>query len=200
MDYQTAQIAETLKKARQEKGLSQRALSERVGITQSQISKIENGTVDMRLSTLIELARTLEFELTLVPRKTLPAVQSVVRSSAPRRVRTDLSAVKELQRLTENINKFSSQFKTSKEFARLQHYVRDIERMQRQLTDSGALREINKTLQALKTFEESAKTTNAILKSAEKTEALRNKLVHSMTLPEKATPKPAYSLEEGDDG
>ncbi|MEQ9060816.1 MAG: helix-turn-helix domain-containing protein [Gammaproteobacteria bacterium] len=200
MDYQTAQIAERLKKARHEKGLSQRALSERVGIPQSQISKIENGAVDMRLSTLVELARTLELELILVPRKTLPAVQSVVRSSAPRRVSVDPSVVKELKRVRENANRFAAQFAKLNEFARLQNELRDIERMRAQILDSAPLRELNQSLKKLKAFQENDEAMKALRKTAEQAAAFRNQLAHSAAAFENVLPKSAYSLEEGDDG
>ena len=82
MNYTIAHIAEKLKVARQAKGLSQSKLSQLAGVPQSHISKIENGAVDLRLSSLIELSRVLELELTLVPRTALPAINSIVRSSA----------------------------------------------------------------------------------------------------------------------
>jgi len=80
MNYTITHIADKLKAEREARGLSQLALSKLAGIPQSHISKIENGTVDLRLSSLIELARVLGLELMLVPRKALPAVKSIVRS------------------------------------------------------------------------------------------------------------------------
>ena len=80
-------LAKALKNAREDKNLSQRALSQRTGIPQGQISKIENATVDLRASTLIELARALDLELMLVPRKHVTSVSSVIgagRSSVSR--------------------------------------------------------------------------------------------------------------------
>jgi len=79
MGYAITHVTDQLKAARKERGLSQRALSKLAGVPQSHISKIENGTVDLRLSSLIELARVLGLELMLVPRKALPAVKSIVR-------------------------------------------------------------------------------------------------------------------------
>ncbi len=81
MDHSIQHIAQALKKARQAKGLSQRALSRRVGIPQGHISRIENAAVDLTLSSLIQLSRALHLELMLVPRKLIPAVQSLVRSA-----------------------------------------------------------------------------------------------------------------------
>ena len=76
--YKFEHITDRIKDARKKKGLSQRELSERSGVPQSHISRIENGAVDLRLSSLIELARTLDMELLMIPRKAVPAVQSVV--------------------------------------------------------------------------------------------------------------------------
>lgn len=83
MTYATEDIIRTLKEAREAKGLSQRALSTRIGVPQSHISKIETGGADIRISSLIEIARALDLELKLVPRKAVPAVDTVVRSTAP---------------------------------------------------------------------------------------------------------------------
>ena len=76
MPYTAEQIAHTLRSARRAGKLSQRALSARTGVPQSHISKIENGAVDLRVSSLVELARVLDLELMLVPRKTVSAVQA----------------------------------------------------------------------------------------------------------------------------
>lgn len=81
MNYSTEHISEALKTARKRKGLSQRALGKLAGVPQSHISKIESGAVDLRLSSLIELARVLDLELTLVPRKASAAVSAVIRST-----------------------------------------------------------------------------------------------------------------------
>ena len=82
MNYATEHIASILKAARESKGLSQRALSAKSGVPQGHISKIENGAVDLRVSSLVALARVLDLELTFVPRMLVPAVQSIVRRSA----------------------------------------------------------------------------------------------------------------------
>jgi len=79
--YRTEHITRILKAARDRKGFSQRELAKKAGVPQGHISKIENGTVDLRASSLVALARVLDLELMLVPRKAVPAVQSIVRSS-----------------------------------------------------------------------------------------------------------------------
>ncbi|MFX8320164.1 helix-turn-helix transcriptional regulator, partial [Acinetobacter baumannii] len=59
MSHGNGEIIEVLRAARQAKQLSQRELSAKAGVPQSHISKIENGGSDIRLSSLIELARAL---------------------------------------------------------------------------------------------------------------------------------------------
>ncbi len=87
MTYATEHIARTLRRAREARGLSQRALGARAGMPQSHISKIEKGAVDLRVSSLVELARVLDLELELVARKALPAVHAIAGSDDAETVR-----------------------------------------------------------------------------------------------------------------
>ncbi len=66
-------VAGSLRRLRKDLGLSQRRLGERIGLTQAQISKIEAGLADPRLSSVVEYARGVGAELMLVPRRTVPA-------------------------------------------------------------------------------------------------------------------------------
>jgi len=77
MIYSIQELAANIKAAREKKGLSQRALSAKVGVPQSHISKIENGKVDLQVSSLIEIARALDLELILIPPRLLAAVQAL---------------------------------------------------------------------------------------------------------------------------
>jgi HTH-type transcriptional regulator / antitoxin HipB len=77
MPRQLEPVATALKAARQKKGWSQRTLAQQVGLPQSHISKIENAAVDLQTTNLIQIARALDLELTLIPRAALPAVQSL---------------------------------------------------------------------------------------------------------------------------
>jgi transcriptional regulator with XRE-family HTH domain len=81
MSYLNDQILESLREARARKGLSQRELSARSGVPQSHISKIESGAVDLRVSSLIALARVLDLELFVAPKKSVPAIKSIIRNS-----------------------------------------------------------------------------------------------------------------------
>lgn len=77
-------IARALKSARVARGWSQRELSARSGLPQAQISRIENSDVDPQISTLLELARSLELDIQLVPRAALTAVQATVKDAVRR--------------------------------------------------------------------------------------------------------------------
>ena len=82
MRYSTDYIYKALKEYRERKGLSQRALTSKTGVPQSHISKIEAGKVDLRLSSLVEMARVLDLELVLVPRHKVPALKSMIQQDS----------------------------------------------------------------------------------------------------------------------
>lgn len=66
-------IARAARARRKSTFTSQRELGRRAGLTQAQISRFESGQVDLRLSSLVELARGLGLEVMLVPRGGVPA-------------------------------------------------------------------------------------------------------------------------------
>lgn len=79
----TQAIAQTLLAARERKGLSQRALAAKLGVRQSYVSRIETASIDPKASSLTEIARALDLELVLIPRRMLPAVQALQRQDEP---------------------------------------------------------------------------------------------------------------------
>ena len=72
------EIAKILREARKAKGMTQAELGAKIGLPQSHISQIESGKVDMRISSLQELARWLDLEPIMVPRILKPAVKSLI--------------------------------------------------------------------------------------------------------------------------
>ena len=81
MPHSIQHLAAEIKAAREKSGLSQRGLSAKVGVPQGHISRIENGAVDLKTSSLIEFARALDLELMLVPRSLVPTVQGLCRGA-----------------------------------------------------------------------------------------------------------------------
>ena len=70
-------FAHKLHEARKAKGLTQKELGAKIGLPQSHISQIEAGRIDIRLSSLLELARLLDLEPMLIPRSLVPAVRAM---------------------------------------------------------------------------------------------------------------------------
>ena len=57
-----AQFAANLRAAREDQGLSQEALGDKVGLHRTEISLLERAGRDPRLGTIVKLARGLEIE------------------------------------------------------------------------------------------------------------------------------------------
>jgi len=68
-----------LKATRVQRGWSQEELGRRAGLPQVHISRIETGRIVPRFDTLLDIVRILGFDLVLIPRSLVPAVQALVR-------------------------------------------------------------------------------------------------------------------------
>lgn len=60
-------ICETLKEERKKNNLTQDELAERLQVKKSFISRIENGKVDIQLSTLLKILEGLGLRMSIVP-------------------------------------------------------------------------------------------------------------------------------------
>ena len=205
------QIIETLKAAREAAGLSQRALASRVGLPQSYISKIEGGGVDIRLGSLIELARVLGLEVKLVPRKAVPAVDSIIRQTAPT-VAHDQQA-----RVREALSKAVAVADRLADFDRLQTLpqIRDAAHLLQHVpVPPEDLEAIRKALEALRPLDhfsldtataeeieavlESPKVRRGLKDAARTLQTVRNRAAHHPAHVSER-PRPAYQLDEEDD-
>jgi len=72
----------TLREARLKRHLTQKELASKLGVRQRQISDLERGAMDPRLSTVENVARALDLELMLIPRHLITAVQGLHRASS----------------------------------------------------------------------------------------------------------------------
>lgn len=72
-------MRQELRAARQGRGWSQAELGSRVGLPQMHISGIESGNVVPRFDTLLDLVRVLGYDMLLVPRALVPAMQALIR-------------------------------------------------------------------------------------------------------------------------
>lgn len=195
MNYAAEYIPRMLKSARQARGLSQRQLSAKSGVPQSHISKIEKGAVDLRVSSLTALARVLDLELTLVPRKMVPAVNSLVRSAKRAGNPPAGLMLKQLRKTLDNITKAHPALK---ELAQLQHQVRALQRFELSKDELDTLSDVDRALQALG---DNTKSRDLFNQALAQIHSLRSALAHSFAdLPQTDSARPAYSLKEDDDG
>ena len=197
MTYPIEEIANTLKEARKGNGLSQRTLSAAAGVPQGHISKIEMGTVDLRISSLIELARALDLELMLVPRKSVPAIQSIVRAGAvappsdPDAVRKTQNA---LVRLRDSIENLPPDALSEREWDQFRRSVRELQNLRLSQDDLAAIRKVSQTLRR---FSSAPANRAALEEPAKKLQQLSNFIAHQKIPP--TAQRPAYSLDEDDD-
>jgi transcriptional regulator with XRE-family HTH domain len=197
MSYQTEHIATAIKDARARKGFSQRDLSANSGVPQAQISKFENGSVDLRISSLVALVRALDLELELIPRKVIPAVRSIVRSTAqPPSV--DVASLTRAQTVFSDLQKSLETINAPfKEVERLQDNLRAIEKIRIPKI------EVPNFERMVKIIEQANRSSLDALKIAQisdQMQLLRNQIAHASVLSEQnLLPKPAYSLDEEDD-
>ena len=70
-------VGRLLALARRARGLSQTELARRLNVTNANISRIEHGS-DLKVSTLIDLARELRLEPLLVPKEHLSSVRGLL--------------------------------------------------------------------------------------------------------------------------
>ena len=199
MTYLTDQILKSLKEARNRKGFSQRELSAKSGVPQSHISKIESGGVDLRVSSLIALARVLDLELELVPKKSIPAVKSIVRSSVntdiaegQRRVQEQLSMFNNAIAKASTLSAFDG---LSKEVASINRLTSQIEHLQPSVKMFEQIESATKAIE--KAFTQNSGLSEAIRNAGAQLRSIRNIATHNPA-PVIAT-RPAYSLDEVDD-
>lgn len=193
-------IAASLKEARAGKSLTQQELGQRVGLPQSHISKIEKGDVDLKLSSLAELARALDLEVKLVPRKALPAVESAVRAQgAAREASRALATLNDQAQLAQRIK---ARFPDLAQVDAYQRAIRNIPSLNFDAPTLKALGEALKPAQRLKKLFDGQGDATLLAKRLEAaTQALstfRNIQVHTPFV-ETQRQLPAYRLEDDDD-
>ncbi len=199
MSYTTEYIAGSLKTARERKEYSQRALSAKVGIPQSHISKIENGAVDLRLSSLVELSRVLDLELTLVPRKKLSAVRAIIRSDDDGHddVQTSRRATNMLRHLIGQIEEQPTELLSEVAVQELQRRARELMHFRLSSNELGYLQEASA---AMNRFLRDTRNLEAVEQAQAQLLMLRNAIVHSAGASSPSLPRPAYRLDDPDHG
>lgn len=193
-------VASTVREARGRKCLTQQELGQRVGLPQSHISKIEKGDVDVKLSSLTEIARALDLEVKLVPREALRAVEGAVRVHAPTvETRRAVASLDEQARLAQRIK---ARFPDLPEAEAFQNAIRSIRSLPLDHAHWQALNEALKSTAQVKKFLDSQGGTAALAKSLNAaTTTLRHFRNIQAQAPNAQGPGqlPAYRLEDDDD-
>ena len=192
-------IAASIKEARLAKSLTQQGLGQRVGFPQSHISKIEKGDVDLQLSSLAEIARALDLEVTLVPRKALPAVEGAVRAHEPLVKASAVAALNEQAQLAQRIK---TRFPDLPQVDAFQSAIRNISSLQFDAVTLKALNQALKpTIRLRKLFDEHGDAAALAKRLESATNALRQfrNIQADEPLVESQRQRPAYRLENDDD-
>ena len=204
MSYKTENIIESLKNARKSRQVNQRELGAISGIAQSHISKIENGAVDITLSTLVDLARSLDQEVMIVPRQLVPAVQAIVKGnlSSQQGAATSRTATRELANMYKALISLKTKKPINEEWSRIfenaTSTINDLHRFSEHLPSEylKSIRQSNNSLQAIQG--DSEKDAKKLQKVISNLKALRNELAHSH-IRDTGKPRSAYSLEDDAD-
>ena len=194
------EIAASIRAARKAKTMTQKELGQRVGLPQSHISKIEKGAVDLQLSSLVEIARALDLEVKLIPRKALPAVEGAVRvHGTTAETSRALHLLHEQEQLAERIK---DSFPDLSQVEGYQSAIRNIPRLQ---FDAAQLKALDEALQPAKRLKSLIDAQGGAARLAKRLEEatsslrhFRNIQVHTPFL-EARRQLPAYRLEEDDE-
>lgn len=194
MSYAAEEIGRQLLKARDLQGLTQRAFADKAGTSQARISKIENGAVDLRISSLMELTRNLDLEFVLVPRQHIPAVNAIISrqplSSEEKALRNALT------RLQDQVSRLNERFPDNAYLARLTHTARELSNSRLRPSDIPT---IKKAGEALKLIEKTPALINTVRAPSEELRQLRNARKHDLS-DDEGEPRAAYRLDENTDG
>lgn len=130
-----------------------------------------------------------------MPRKTVPAVKSIVRSARPLAVKqVGASLARELSKLESLADKIAQQ-SAFKEVAQLQNRIHDLTRFQ--IPDSH-LESVEKMNRQLKQAYKEPENFKRLVEVLDRVQKLRNELAHSPSEQLRQVNRSAYSLEDDD--
>jgi len=194
MAYKSEALIAQVREVREASGISQRSLSDRAGLTQSHISHIESGKTEPGLSSFIDLARALDLELILVPKKLLPAVHGLMKAQATPEMRIHAGQAndKRFARAERMVKKMKQLYGSSADLDRIDEYLRFLRRVNLSDQETQLVREL---IAKLEHHQASPQAAPLVRDIAQNLQRLRNTIAHGAT----TEPKAAYSLDDGDD-
>ena len=173
-------------------GLSQRALAQRSGLTQGHISQIENRATEPGLSSLIDLARALDLEVMLIPRKRVPAVSSLIESQGSPQADVSPLQRRELLRAEALVESLSRRTGPTAPLDRIREALFFFRALPLTLRD---LQIVTDELEGLKRRSDHPENARRVRETAEVLWDLRNRLAHGRPTAVRA----AYTLDDEDD-
>lgn len=190
MSYQSEDLIAKTRGAREASGVSQRALSQRSGLTQSHISQIESGKMEPGLSSFVDMTRALDLELMLVPKKLVPAVDAILRSQESQD--SSKPAGKRLARAERTVRKLKQIYGSSADLDHIDDAMHFFLRADLSERDTEHVRDLIDRLERHQASEQAAPIVREIANDLQR---LRNTMVHARP----TEPKPAWSLDEDGD-
>lgn len=194
MGYKSEDLIREIRDRRTDAGISQRALAKRSGLTQAHISQIETGTLEPGLSSFIDVARALDLEIMLVPKKFLPAVQGILRQTSTEQStpQEGEAALREIARGERLVIKQKLLYGSSADLDRIADALRFLRHAPLRKPD---LQIVTGAINKLRRYQASPQSKDIVAAIATELQQLRNRLVHS---PSEA-PRPAYAIDDEDD-
>ncbi|MBB3454287.1 transcriptional regulator with XRE-family HTH domain [Rhizobium sp. BK313] len=194
MAYKTEYLTQRIRAAREAMKMSQRELSARSGLTQSHISQIERGTMEPGLSSLVDVARALDLEIVLAPKKLMPAIRNILESASA----TSDTLTLEQRKLVGRLERWFAQFRDGFAIASEADTFRDSLALLRHLPLSAdELDRLKDATERLDRWQADPPSSKELSEFAHSVRQLRNSAVHRDR--DDAIPRSAYALEEEDD-
>ncbi|MBY3537372.1 helix-turn-helix transcriptional regulator [Rhizobium laguerreae] len=195
MAYKTEHITQQIRATREARNMSQRELSARSGLTQSHISQIERGTMEPGLSSLVDVARALDLEVVLAPKKLMPAIGNILGSSTSVTGDTPTS---EQRKLVGRLERWLAEVRDQFSIASEADAVKDSLALLRHLPLSpDELDRLRDATVNLNRWQNDPPTRKELSEFAHAVRQLRNAAVHRDR--DDSVPNSAYALDEDDD-
>lgn len=194
METRTRALTDALRDARSRKDWSQRDVTARMKLTQAQLSRIESGVADVRLSTFVELARLLDLEPVLVPRSALSGVTAMIRElGADQEARTARGAANTLAQIARLLRQGHPDVP---EIDMLEEKVGELHVIEPLIRTPAALMELLDIADELKERVSDPKGDwqRPVRHAIARLTNLRNSLMHQAPIDE----RPAYTLDDED--
>ena len=194
MSYQSEDLLREVQDRRVKAAMSQRALAERSGLSQPHISQIETGRLEPGLSSFIQMARALDLEIVLVPKKFLHAVEGILRRRTTEQFSPEEgeAALREIARGERLVAKQKHIYGSSVDLDRIADSLRFLRHAPLRKDD---LHVVTDAINKLRRHQASPQSKDIVASIAKDLYQLRNRLVHN---PPEA-PRSAYAIDDEDD-